>query len=144
MKINPRDKACSERIVTAIRAAEKGTNGRIVVHVQRRVHGDTRDAAEERFRRLHLDRHEAGNAVLILIAHEDRKLAVLGGPAMDDVVSDGFWGDVVSGLSEQLRQGDLAAAVEAAVELIGPIYTEHFSLEAPPEEEATDDEHPPV
>ena len=79
------------RIADAITAAERHTTGEICVHVTPRCRGDVLKRAAKTFNRLHLYTTKRRNAVLIFIAYDDRKLAILGDTGINAVVPHGFW-----------------------------------------------------
>ena len=93
------------RIADAITTAERHTTGEICVHVAPGCRGDVMKRATRVFNRLHLYTTKRRNAVLIFIAYEDRKLAILGYTGINAVVPRGFWDDEVSQLASFLKAG---------------------------------------
>ena len=87
------------RIADAITAAERHTTGEICVHVTPRCRGNVYKRAVKTFNRLHLYTTKRRNAVLIFIAYEARKFAILGDTGINDAVPEGFWDSE----SEELR-----------------------------------------
>ena len=78
------------RIEQAIEAAERYTSGEICVHVTRRCKADPVKAAERVFNRLGLYRTLRRNAVLVLVAYESRRFAIIGDCGINDAVPSGF------------------------------------------------------
>ena len=70
--------AQQQEIVTAIKAAEKNTSGEIRVHIEKNCKEDVLDHAAFIFDELEMQKTELRNGVLIYLAVEDRKLAILG------------------------------------------------------------------
>ena len=93
------------RIADAITAAERHTTGEICVHVTPRCRGNVMKRATRTFNRLHLYTTKRRNAVLIFIAYEDRKLAILGDTGINEVIHEGFWDDEVNELTRYLKAG---------------------------------------
>ena len=96
------------RIADAITAAERHTTGEICVHVTPRCRGDVMKRAARTFNRLHLYTTKRRNAVLIFIAYEARKLAILGDSGINAVVPKGFWNNEVEELTRYLKATDCA------------------------------------
>ena len=93
------------RIADAITAAERHTTGEICVHVTPRCRGNVVKRATRTFDRLHLYTTRRRNAVLIFIAYEARKYAILGDTAINDAVPEGFWDGEVEELGRYLKAG---------------------------------------
>ena len=93
------------RIAAAITAAERHTTGEICVHVTPRCRGNVMKRAARTFDRLHLYSTKRRNAVLIFIAYQDRKLAILGDAGINNVIPEGFWDNEVEELARFLKAG---------------------------------------
>jgi len=93
------------RIADAITAAERHTSGEICVHVTPRCRGEVIRRAIMTFNRLHLYTTQRRNAVLIFVAYQDHKFAILGDTGINDVVPAGFWNGEVAVLGEYLKAG---------------------------------------
>jgi len=93
------------RIADAITDAERHTTGEICVHVTPRCRGDVMKRAIKTFDRLHLYSTRRRNAVLIFVAYEDRKFAILGDTGINERVPSGFWDDEVVALGGYLKAG---------------------------------------
>lgn len=93
------------RIADAITAAERHTTGEICVHVTPRCRGNVMKRAAKTFDRLHLYTTKRRNAVLIFVAYEDRKFAILGDIGINNAVPVGFWDSEVEELGRYLKAG---------------------------------------
>ena len=93
------------RIAAAITAAERHTTGEICVHVTPRCRGNVMKRAAKAFNRLHLYATKRRNAVLIFVAYQDRKFAILGDTGINEVVPGGFWDSEVEELTRYLKAG---------------------------------------
>ncbi len=119
-------------IVQAIVRAEAATSGEIRVHLDRRlpraggVPADALARAGAVFRALGMERTARRNGVLVYLALEDRKLAVVGDEGLHARVGDAGWARVRDLMVERLRAGRAAEAVLAAVAEVGRVLAEHF------------------
>ncbi len=66
-----------QQIVAAVKEAELNTSGEIKVHIERKCKEDVLDHAAFMFDELDMQKTELRNGVLIYLAVEDRKLAIL-------------------------------------------------------------------
>ena len=97
-----------EAISASIADAESQTSGMIKVHLERRVHGhhgDALDRAKDVFARLQMHQTVERHAVLIYLALEDRKLAVIGDRGIHDRVGDAYWASIRDHMVASLRAG---------------------------------------
>jgi uncharacterized membrane protein len=116
-----------DRIVAAIRTAERGTSGEIRVAVARfHFWGDVRRAAEAAFARLGMHRTRQRNAVLLYIAPRLRRFAVIGDAGIHQHVTDAFWNDLSKTLGTDFGTGDRTSGLERAIATIGDRLAEHF------------------
>src|SRR5450432_2413541 len=84
--------ADNEKIVQAIRDAEKLTSGEIRVFVEHKCRFmDAMDRALEIFANLKMEQTEGRNAVLLYIALKDRQLAVYGDKGIHEKTGEEFW-----------------------------------------------------
>ena len=116
------------RITAAIAAAEKNTSGEIRVFVTHHATDDALAAAHAQFTKLGMEKTAARNGVLIFLAPESRKFAVVGDEGIHARCGgDGFWQGIVSDTMRPLLQGgQFTDAVVAAVGEVGRVLTEHF------------------
>jgi uncharacterized membrane protein len=93
-------------IVQAITDAEQMTSGEIRVHIEPKCKGDVMHRAAHVFFHLGMDKTSHGNGVLIYIAHDDKKFAILGDKALDAVVPDNFWDSIKDAMREFFKRGE--------------------------------------
>ncbi len=127
------------RIADAITAAERHTTGEICVHVTPRCRGNVMKRAVKTFNRLHLYTTKRRNAVLIFIAYEDRKLAILGDTAIHEAVSEGFWDGEVEELTNYLKAGRPVDGLCAIIARMGERLSEYFPGERDDENELSNE-----
>ncbi len=128
------------RINAAITEAENQTSGQIRVYVCHHDVTDAVTAAHERFVALGMEKTAARNGVLIFIAPEARKYAVVGDEGIHGKCgADTFWKSVVGmTMRPLLKEERYTEAIVAAVGEIGRELAMHF----PPVAGAHDNELP--
>ena len=127
------------RIADAITAAERHTTGEICVHVTPRCRGNVMKRAARTFNRLHLYTTKRRNAVLIFVAYEDRKFAILGDTGINDVVPEGFWDGEVEELGRFLKAGRQVDGLCEVIARIGERLSQYFPGERDDENELSNE-----
>ena len=127
-----------DAIAAAVAAAERRTSGQIRVHLEQRCVGDPLAHARRVFQSLgiHRTRHRAG--VLLCLAVDDRKFAIVGDDGIHAHVGYHFWDSVRDVLQQELRAGRLREGVIAAVAEIGRVLGSHFPDRPDDENELSD------
>jgi uncharacterized membrane protein len=131
-----------EEIAAAIAGVERVADAEVRVHLERRVRrtrGTTPDPltrAQALFHGLGMHRTRHRNGVLLYLALDDRKLAIVGDEAIHARVGDTYWTRVRDTMVEHLRASSPRAAVVKAVEDLGRVLAEHFPRR--PEDEPGD------
>jgi uncharacterized membrane protein len=123
-----------EAIAAAVAAAERETSAEIRVHLVRRLPkqadaaaaGDALAYARDVFVRLRMHETAERNGVLVYLAVEDRKLAIVGDEAIHGRVGDQYWAGVRDAMVERLRRGAAREAVLHAVADVGGILRKFF------------------
>lgn len=119
-------KAEDDRLVAAIRAAEKGSRGEVRVHVEQSCReGNALGRAKVLFRELRMGRTRADTAVLLYVSTGDRKAAVFAGNGIHGAADPAFWQSVTDAVAEGARAGDLAGGIARALERVGDLLREH-------------------
>ena len=127
------------RTAAAITAAERHTTGEICVHVTPRCRGNVMKRATRTFNRLHLYTTKRRNAVLIFIAYEARKLAILGDTGINDVVPEGFWDGEVEELTRYLKAGRPVDGLCEVIAHMGERLSQYFPGERDDENELSNE-----
>lgn len=116
-----------DRIVEAIRAAEQKSSGQIRVYLHRgNLKEDALGAAQERFRRLGMEKTQDRNAVLIFVASRAHKFAVIGDQAIHQKCGDALWQNVVGKMRDHFQNERFSDAIVDAIRDIGEVLAEHF------------------
>jgi len=120
-------------IAEAVRDAEATTSAEIRVHLEPRVPrarlGKSLaplERAREVFANLGMHQTRERNGVLLYVAFEDRKLAVVGDDAIHARVGDRYWADIRDLMVGRFRQGANREAIVLAVGDIGATLARHF------------------
>ena len=116
-----------EAIRQAIAAAESATSGEIRVHLERCCVGDPVARAVELFEQLGMHRTALRHGVLVYLAVEDHRIAVIGDRGIHERVGPAYWRAVAASAAAHLRRG--APPVDAIVDgirEIGRALARHF------------------
>ncbi len=117
------------RITAAIGAAEAGTSGEIRVLVSHSRVGDAVAAAKLHFEQLGMTRTKHRNGVLIFLAPQSRKFAVIGDTAVHEKCGDAFWRLLAAAMSVHFQRGDFTGGLEHGIERAGALLAEQFPRE---------------
>jgi uncharacterized membrane protein len=117
-----------DAIAATVAGAERGTSGEIRVHLERRLPRQTTPLtrAGEVFSRLKMDATADRNGVLIYLAVEDRKLAIVGDVGVHARVGDEYWQRVRDAMVERMRAGASRDAIVRAVMDVGLVLRKFF------------------
>jgi uncharacterized membrane protein len=113
-------------VARAVAEAEARTSGEIRVHLDARCPGEPMARAVEVFERLGMTRTAHRNGMLIYLALEDRKLAVIGDAGIHQHVGDEYWDRLRAALVAHLREGRLRDGLVAGVREVGETLARHF------------------
>jgi len=108
-----------EQISQAISDAEKGTSGEIRIAVDKHCNGDAYEKAISYFSKLGMDKTSRHNGVLIYLAYEDHKFAIVGDAGINKVVPENFWETTKVAMKAHFASGNLAQGIVAGVVLAG-------------------------
>ena len=143
-------KAEKDRVTAAIVLAETATSGEIRIHIETKCSEDPRERALRSFNTLKMTETAARNGVLIYVASDSRKFAVIGDKGINDVVPEDFWADVCVLLHDAFAEEKYADGLENAVRLIGQKLQDYFPYqeddvnELPDEISIADDDDGPI
>ena len=117
-----------ERITGEIRKAEEKTSGEIRVHLDCCAREDALDKARKIFEGLGMTRTEQRNGVLIYLATENRKFAILGDEGIHRVVPENYWEDVKDKMQAEFQKGRFLEGICFGVREIGEKLKTHFPV----------------
>ena len=114
------EKLDQPRIVAAIQNAERETSGEIRIHVQpKAVGGDIRTVAEKTFERLGMTKTALRNGVLLFIATEEYRFAILGDKGINEKVPAGFWDEIAAKLTIRFKNEEFTDGIVEAITAAG-------------------------
>ena len=128
-----------DRVTAAVRRAEAGTGAEIRVHLDARCAGDPVAQAVAVFERLGMTRTAEQSGVLVYLALEDRKLAVIGDAGVHARVAEGYWPRLAAVLADHCRAGRPADGIVAVVDELGSLLARHFPRRPDDRNELDDD-----
>ena len=128
-----------QRVVEAIRQAERNTSGEIKVHIENRCKGNVEQRSLFIFDKLKLNETQLRNGVLIYLAIKDHKFAILGDKGINDVVEDGFWNDVKDLMLSHFKEGRFAEGLEQGIMRCGEKLKAYFPYQSDDINEIPDD-----
>ena len=107
------------RVVAAIREAESRCRAEIRVHVTDEPVADVEAAAAITFEKLGMTQTAERNGVLIYVAPETQRFAVLGDAGIHGASEPGFWSAVTATMQPLFREGRFTDGVVAGVLAVG-------------------------
>jgi uncharacterized membrane protein len=118
-----------ERIIEEIRQAEKQTSGEIRIHLDRRSGKDALEKAKKVFNRLGLTQTKHRNGVLIYLATDHRKFAILGDEGIHRLVPEDYWEDVKGEMQKYFREGKFCEGLCRGIREVGEKLKAYFPIE---------------
>ncbi|QRR02320.1 TPM domain-containing protein [Dyadobacter sandarakinus] len=129
-----------ERIIAAIREAEKQTSGEVKVHIEKKCpEPDVMERARQVFVKLNLHQTSERNGVLFYLAYEDRKFAVLGDEGIYKKVAHNFWDSTKNLLRARFRNNQFTEGLCEGIEEAGIQLKTHFPYRSDDINELPDD-----
>ncbi len=118
-----------KRIVEEIHKAEERTSGEIRVHLDRHSGEDVLKKAQKIFYQLGMARTKHRNGVLIYLATDHRKFAIVGDEGIHRVVPENYWEEVKEEMHKHFREEKFFAGLCRAIQQIGEKLQAHFPAE---------------
>ena len=117
----------NQRIVSAIREAERLTSGEIRVYIESRCRFvDPVDRAIELFYGLKMEKTEQRNGVIIYIAIKDQQLAIYGDEGIHQKVGKDFWNKAVKNILSEFNAAHYGDGITQILKEVGEVLHEHF------------------
>jgi uncharacterized membrane protein len=128
-----------QRIREAVERAEKHTSGEIRVCVEKTCSEDVLDRAANYFAKLDMHKTKLRNGVLIYVATDDHKFAIIGDGGINKVVPDDFWDNAKLQMLEQFKQGNLVEGIAVGVTMAGEQLKKYFPYDNDDTNELSDE-----
>lgn len=118
-----------KEIIKAIVEAEQMTSGEIRVHIQSKCTGDVFEHGKKIFQKLKMDETKDRNGVLIILAKDSKKFAILGDKGIHEKVGDNFWNETRAKMLEYFKKDELKEGIVTGVLSVGEKLKKHFPRE---------------
>jgi uncharacterized membrane protein len=115
-----------EDIRQAILNAELDTSGEIRIHVENNCPGDVLDRSAYLFEKLGMKKTELRNGVLIYLALNHRKFAIIGDSGINAVVPENFWDSIKDNMLKLFRDAQFAEGIIYAITKSGEQLKKYF------------------
>lgn len=117
------------RLEEKIRLAETGTSGEIRLHVEDKCPEDPLDRAAFVFAELEMHKTELRNGVLIYVAFEDRKLAIIGDAGINQYMQQEEWDSIYGVMKDHFKASRFEEGLAYAIEASGEKIRHHFPIQ---------------
>ncbi len=115
-----------DRIVAAIREAERHTSGEIRVFISHRHVDDAVKAAIHRFARLKMHKTRHRNAVLIFVAPKSQTFAIIGDEGVHAKCGDEFWNRAAAEMGRHFKEQKFTDGLLHGIQIAGEQLAKHF------------------
>lgn len=115
-----------EMVRLAIEAAELKTSGEIRVCAEKHCKNEPIERATNYFTKLGMEKTAERNGVLIYIATDDKKFAIIGDEGINSVVDADFWDCTKEAMLEKFREGKIAEGITTGIHRAGERMGEFF------------------
>lgn len=126
-------------LVEAIASAEKNTSGEIRVHIEKACKGDVLERAKEVFEKLGMTSTQARNGVLIYIAEESHKFAIIGDTGIHEKVGHDFWDHSKDLMLFHFKKDNFVEGIKEAVLSCGEALKKYFPYNSNDSNELSND-----
>jgi len=127
-----------EQVVSAIQTAEKNTSGEIRVHLESFCWGDAVERAKKIFAKLGMQNTKEQNGILIYIATENHKIAVIGDAGIHNKLGKDYWDKIVESMISKFRAGQKGDGLAQAIIDCGEQLKHYFPYNSDDKNELSD------
>ncbi|CAG0975075.1 MAG: TPM domain-containing protein [Bacteroidetes bacterium] len=129
-----------QKIVEAIKVAEKNTSGEIRVHIEKRCKEDVLEHAIRIFEKLKMHQTQQRNGVLFYLSVNDHKLAIVGDEGINKKVPEDFWNEVRNHMIQSFKQEQFAQGLSEGIMMAGEQLKKHFPFKSQTDRNELSDE----
>ena len=116
-----------QRVIAAIKQAEKNTSGEIRVHLESKSKAKpTLEYVWKVFDAIGMRRTIEANGVLFYIDINHRRFVIVADEGINRVVPDNFWEDITKIVTDGFKQGKYAEALEKGILKVGEKLKQYF------------------
>ncbi|TKC00107.1 TPM domain-containing protein [Pedobacter cryophilus] len=128
-----------EKIKHSIEWAEKATSGEVRVCIEKKCSKDAYERAIECFFDLKMQETKQRNGVLVYVALEDHKFAIIGDSGINEVIPDGFWDTTKNLMLEKFKHQEVAEGISLGIIEAGKQLKKYFPYNSDDINELPDD-----
>jgi uncharacterized membrane protein len=128
-----------EKIKLSIEWAEKATSGEVRVCIESVCEKDAYERAIECFFDLEMQNTKLKNGVLVYVALDAHKFAIIGDTGINELVSDDFWDSTKSLMLEKFKTGEVAEGISLGIIEAGKQLKKYFPYQSDDLNELPDD-----
>lgn len=128
-----------EKIKLSIEWAEKATSGEVRVCIEKVCDKDAYERAIECFFDLGMQNTKLRNGVLVYVALDDHKFAIIGDDGINKLVADNFWDSTKTLMLAQFKQGEIAEGISVGIIEAGKQLKKYFPYQSDDTNELSDD-----
>ncbi len=114
------------QILDAIKTAESVTSGEIRLHLESTTKKSSLDRATDVFKQLKMHKTELHNGVLIYLAVEDKKFAIIGEKGINEAVPANFWDNIKDHMQSKFKLGEFTQGIVDGIKMAGEQLAHHF------------------
>ena len=129
----------SESIINAIGHIESSTVGELRLHIEDLCEESPVDRAIEVFNKLGMYKTDSQTGILIYVATEDHKLAIIGDKGIHSILGDSYWNQIMVEMSERFKNESIYAGVLYGITAVGEKLIEHFPEKRLPDNELSNE-----
>ncbi|WP_017256874.1 TPM domain-containing protein [Pedobacter arcticus] len=126
-------------IKQSIEWAEKATSGEIRVCVESKCDMDAYERAVECFHDLKMEATKLRNGVLVYVALDDKKFAIIGDKGINTLVTDDFWDSTKALMLEKFKIEHIAEGISVGIIEAGKQLKRYFPYSSDDTNELSDD-----
>ncbi len=115
-----------EEIQKAILNAEMDTSGEIRVHIETNCEGEVLDRTAYLFKKIGMQKTELRNGVLLYLAVQSHKFAIIGDKGINAVVPENFWDDIKEKMTTFFEKEEFVQGLAVGIEQTGKQLKKHF------------------
>lgn len=108
-----------EQIMHAINVAENHTSGEIRICIEKKCSGNAIEQATRRFSELDMHKTALKNGVLIYLAVDDHKFAIIGDEGINKKVPEDFWEETKNIMTTLFKEGKFVDGLVAGIDRAG-------------------------
>lgn len=128
-----------EKIKHSIEWAEKNTSGEIRVCIEKKCKIEPLDRAVTCFHDLEMHKTKLNNGVLIYVATDDKKFAIIGDKGINALVADDFWDSTKNLMLQHFKNNHLAEGISIGIIEAGKQLKKYFPYQSGDANELPDD-----